>query len=576
MNVIAFYRDHLCSCLTSYRAQAGLSEEIPLSVEMPKNHGDFSTNAAMILSRGLKKPPRDVAEEILPLIKALPYIKDISIAGAGFINWNVTAELWHLTLDTIRHEKHSYGEPENPTSKIVNIEFISANPTGPLHIGHLRGAIFGDVLARLLKKTGHTVICEYYINDAGRQIDALARSLWYRYCEAYGQKPSEKPQDFYPGDYLIDAALTLKKRDGEKWLGREENFWLVPIRDFSVEAMMKNIRQDIDSLGIHFDYFSSEKELVESGQVASLIENLKARDLIYKGVLEKPKGLDDEKWEKREQWLFRSRDFGDDADRPLYKKDGSLTYFASDIAYHHAKYLRGADRLIDVLGADHTGYTDRIAAATHVICDQKIKLEAIFCQLVRLVDKNKIIKMSKRAGSFVTIRDLIDSVGADAIRFFMLMRKNDAPLDFDLGLVKEQSRNNPVFYVQYAHARCHSVFRMAENTFPDISPDLHAEPHIMNLPAMKALLRQMAFWPQLLAQASERAEPHRVSFYLFDLAAQFHSLWTQGRKEDGLRFVHAGNIRHTQTCLGIIEALTYIIASGLAILGIEPAKEMKG
>jgi arginyl-tRNA synthetase len=461
----------------------------------------------------------------------------------------------------------------------VNVEYVSANPTGPLHVGHARGAVFGDVLASLLDKAGYAVTREYYINDAGAQVDALARSVHWRYREALGDAMGEMPEGLYPGDYLVPVGKDLAERVGDKWRDGAEEAWLEEFRQLGVDAMMVQIRDDLAVLGIEQSVFTSERALVEAGMVDAVIETLESKDLIYVGVLEPPKGKTPDDWEERPQTLFRASDFGDDSDRPLKKSDGSWTYFASDLAYHLDKYRRGFKTLINVWGADHGGYVKRVAAGVKALTGGDAELDVKLCQLVRLLEDGEVAKMSKRAGTFVTLRDLVDSVGRDVVRFIMLTRKNDAQLDFDLVKVREQSRDNPVFYVQYAHARSYSVARMAKEAFPDADFTIEALQGA-NLARLTdsdelGLIKTIAAWPRTIEGAAEAYEPHRLAFYLYDLAAAFHALWSKAREDTSLRFVVADDPELTQARMALVLGVRTVVASGLRVMGVEPVEELR-
>jgi arginyl-tRNA synthetase len=512
-------------------------------------------------------------------IERHPDVVEASVAGPGFINLQLRDGFWQARLADILSAGTDYGSSAIGEGAAVNVEYVSANPTGPLHIAHARGAVIGDALASLLAKAGHKVTREYYINDAGAQVDVLARSTYLRYREALGEDIGTIPEGLYPGDYLKDTGAALAKRDGHKWMDKTESEWLAPVRAFAIESMMALIREDLKTLGIEQEVFSSERHLVEVGAVQKAVDTLKARDLIYVGVLEPPKGKTPDDWEPRPQTLFRATQFGDDVDRPLQKSDGSWTYFANDIAYHYDKFTRGFPTMIDIWGADHGGYIKRMQAAVTAITGGKGALDVKICQLVKLLRGGQPVKMSKRAGTFVTLREVVDEVGRDVVRFIMLTRKNDAPLDFDLEKVLEQSRDNPVFYVQYAHARASSVLRHAAEEMSDIdlSPSALAAAPVARLTdsAELGLIKLMASWPRLVESAAEAHEPHRVAFYLYDLAAAFHGLWNKGKDEASLRFLIAGDRDVTVARLAMVKALAVVLASGLGIFGVKPVEEMR-
>ncbi|MCP4328101.1 MAG: arginine--tRNA ligase [Alphaproteobacteria bacterium] len=552
-----------------------------VTVEPPRDsaHGDLSTNAAMVLAKQAGMKPRDLAAMIVERCRALPNVVEAEIAGPGFVNLRVAASVWLHELEIILREGTAYGESDMGGGALVNVEYVSANPTGPLHVGHARGTVFGDVLAALLEKTGHKVTREYYINDAGSQVDTLARSAYLRYREALGEDIGTIPSGLYPGAYLEVVGRALAARDGDKWRDVDEQEWLPVVRDFAISAMMDLVRDDLAALGVRQEVFTSERTLVDEGAVDAALAALQDRGLIYTGVLKPPKGKAPEDWEPRPQTLFRATEFGDDVDRPLRKSDGSWTYFASDIANHYDKYRRGFRAMIDVWGADHGGYIKRMKAAVAAVSDGEAELDVKICQMVNLLDNGAPIKMSKRAGSFVTMRAVIDEVGKDVIRFIMLTRKNDAPLDFDLAKVTEQSRDNPVFYVQYAHARHCSVMRQARETFPDADLSDAALAGVdlspLGSPEEMALVKAMATWPRALEAAAEAHEPHRLAFYLYDLAAAFHHLWTKGRDDASLRFVKADDMPATLARMALVRAMAIVIASGLEVFDVTPVEEMR-
>jgi arginyl-tRNA synthetase len=559
-----------------------------VTVEPPRDpaHGDLATNAAMVLARALKEDPMALAERIAAALAGRELVTGdyrgsgftAAAARPGFINVKLAPEVWRAQLRAILRAGTAFGDSRIGGGERVNVEFVSANPTGPMHVAHGRGAVVGDALAGLLAKAGFSVAREYYVNDAGAQVDILARSTHLRYREALGEAIGPIPEGFYPGDYLIEAGRALAERDGRKWLDRPEAEWLPSVREFAVAQMMALIRADLALLGINHDVFVSERELVEEGTVGACLAELEQRGLIYVGVLEAPKGKLPEDWEPRAQTLFRATRFGDDVDRPLKKSDGSWTYFAADIAYHRDKYRRGFRNLIDVWGADHGGYVKRMQAAVRGVTDGNASLDVKLCQLVRLLDKGSLVRMSKRAGTFVTLREVIDEVGKDVFRFIMLTRRNDQALDFDFAKVTEQSKDNPVFYVQYAHARAASVMRHAAEQFPgdDLSDRALAEAPLDRLsdPVELALIRELAGWPRVVESAAEAHEPHRIAFYLQDVAASFHALWNKGKDEAELRFILADDPSLTRARLALVRGLAIVIASGLAVIGVEPVEEM--
>jgi arginyl-tRNA synthetase len=584
MNPHRYIRDEILKALDGLVADGFLKEGLDYSrvaVEPPREaqHGDLATNAAMVLAKPAGLKPVELARELVAKIERHPDVVEASVAGPGFINLQLRDGFWQARLADILSAGNDYGSSAIGEGAAVNVEYVSANPTGPLHIAHARGAVIGDALASLLAKAGHKVTREYYINDAGAQVDVLARSTYLRYREALGEDIGVIPEGLYPGDYLKDTGAALARRDGRKWMDKAESEWLAPVRAFAIESMMALIREDLKALGIEQEVFSSERHLVEVGAVQKAVDTLKARDLIYVGVLEPPKGKTPEDWEPRPQTLFRATRFGDDVDRPLQKSDGSWTYFANDIAYHYDKFTRGFPTMIDIWGADHGGYIKRMQAAVTAITGGKGALDVKICQLVKLLRGGQPVKMSKRAGTFVTLREVVDEVGRDVVRFIMLTRKNDAPLDFDLEKVLEQSRDNPVFYVQYAHARASSVLRHAAEEMSDIdlSPSALAAAPVARLTdsAELGLIKLMASWPRLVESAAEAHEPHRVAFYLYDLAAAFHGLWNKGKDEASLRFLIAGDRDVTVARLAMVKALAVVIASGLGIFGVKPVEEMR-
>jgi arginyl-tRNA synthetase len=569
-------------------AEANWPEGIDVSrvvVEPPRDptHGDMATNAAMVLAKEAKAKPRDLAEQIASRLRADALIDKVDVAGPGFINLTLKPSAWAEALHTVLREGSEYGRLGGGSK--VNVEYVSANPTGPMHVGHCRGAVFGDALASLLEFAGHDVTREYYINDAGAQVDVLARSAFLRYREALGEDIGAIPDGLYPGDYLKPVGQVLAKEHGDKLRAMTEAEWLPIVRDKSIAMMMDEIKDDLAALNIRHDVFFSERSLIESGnnRVAETIDFLRAKGDIYEGRLPPPKGAPVEDWEDREQLLFRATAHGDDVDRPLIKSDGSYTYFASDIAYHKNKFDRGFADMIDVWGADHGGYIKRMQAAVNAVTADKATLDVKIVQLVRLLRSGEPVKMSKRAGDFVTLREVVDEVGKDAVRFMMLYRKNDAVLDFDLAKVIEQSRDNPVFYVQYGHARGHSIFRNAREAFPDLPEDSESrlawlgEAALERLsdPAELDLLRRLAIYPRTLEAAAAAHEPHRIAFYLYDLASEFHALWTKGRDLPYLRFIINNDAQLTKARLAMVQGVVSVLASGLAILGVHAPDEMR-
>ena len=552
-----------------------------VTVEPPREaaHGDVATNAAMVVAGAAGMKPRDLGAALAARLADHPEVTSAQVAGPGFVNLTLSPGFWQARVAEILRAGTAYGDCDTGAGRAVNVEYVSVNPTGPMHVGHGRGAVVGDALAALLEKAGYRVTREFYINDAGAQVDILARSLHLRYREASGEDIGEFPKDHYPGDYLIPVAQKIANRDGDKWLKAPEDAWLPALRDFAVDAMMALIRADLEALGVGHDVFTSERALAESGAVDAAVTELESRGLIYVGVLEPPKGKLSDDWEARPQTLFRATGFGDDADRPLKKSDGSWTYFASDIAYHRDKYRRGFAKMIDVWGADHKGYVKRMQAAVHAVSQGAATLDVRLCNLVNLLEGGRPVKMSKRAGSFVTLGEVIDRVGRDAVRFIMLTRNNEAALDFDLAKVMEQSRDNPVFYVQYAHARVCSLLRHAAEAFPGIRLDdsslAAADLSRLDDPGELAMMKLLAGWPRLVESAAETAEPHRVAYFLTEFAASFHGFWTRGNEDASLRFIKPEDAPLTLARLALARAAAVVIASGLAVMGVEPVEEMR-
>ncbi|MEI6557777.1 MAG: arginine--tRNA ligase [Rhodospirillaceae bacterium] len=579
MNVFKGFRQQLLDVLGDM-VEAG---ELPagvdtarVTVEPPREavHGDVSTNAAMVLAGQVKANPRQLAPKIAARLSALAGVTGVEVAGPGFINLRFTAGFWQAQIGAILRAGPAYGDSDAGAGQPVNVEYVSANPTGPLHAAHARGAVVGDALANLLEKAGFAVTREYYINDAGAQVDVLGRSTYLRYREALGEPIGEIPPGLYPGDYLKEIGQALAAADGARWREAPESVWLPVMREFAIQTIMAGIRQDLTALGVRIQVFSSERALVAAGAVQQAFETLSARGLIYEGVLEPPKGKIPEDWEPRPQTLFRATHFGDDVDRPLRKSDGSWTYFANDIAYHFDKWRRGATVLIDVWGADHGGYIKRMQAATAAITGGGAALDVKICQLVHLMDRGVPVKMSKRAGTFVTLSDVIERVGADVVRFIMLTRRNDQTLEFDFAKVTEQSKDNPVFYVQYCHARCRSVLRLAGEPAAET---LAAGAPLDRLSGAEELelIRLLAGWPRLVEAAAEAHEAHRVAFFLYDLAAGFHALWNKGKDDTTMRFLVEGDAGLTLARLALVKAVATVVASGLKVIGVEPVEELR-
>jgi arginyl-tRNA synthetase len=556
-------------------------------VEPPKDatHGDMATNAAMVLAKDAKAKPRDLADKIADKLRADPIVQAVDVAGPGFINLTLKPAAWFDALRTVVASGDGYGRSTVGAKEKVNVEYVSANPTGPMHVGHCRGAVFGDALATLLSFAGYDVAKEYYINDAGAQVDVLARSAFLRYREALGESIGEIPEGLYPGDYLKPVGETLAKEQGDKLLKQAETEWLPIVRAKAIAMMMDMIKGDLAALNIKHDVFFSERSLIAGGadQVGATIADLRAKGDVYEGRLPPPKGAPVEDYEDREQTLFRATAFGDDVDRPLKKSDGSYTYFASDIAYHKNKFDRGFHNMVDVWGADHGGYIKRVQAAIKAVTGGKGTLDVKIVQLVKLLRNGEPVKMSKRSGDFVTLREVVDEVGSDAVRFMMLFRKNDAVLDFDMAKVLEQSKDNPVFYVQYGHARGHSIFKNARETVPSLPLDDAERRAFLSAarverladPVELSLIRQLALFPRMLEAAALAHEPHRIAFYLYDLASEFHALWTKGRDLPHLRFIIENDAEITIARLALVQGVVSVLASGLAILGVHAPNEMR-
>ncbi|WP_439155258.1 arginine--tRNA ligase [Yoonia sp.] len=579
MNLFADIRVLVMDCLDQLTAEGflpgGLSTDA-VAVEPPRDaaHGDMATNAAMVLAKPAKMNPRAIAEALAARLQSDPRVASAEVAGPGFLNMRLASGVWQDVVRTVLSDA-GFGRSTLGQGQKILVEYVSANPTGPLHVGHTRGAVFGDALASLLGYAGYDVTREYYINDGGAQVDVLARSVYLRYLEAHGQDVAFE-DGTYPGDYLIPVGQALKDKVGDAYVGKSEQVWLEEVRAFATDAMMALIRDDLAQLGIMMDSFFSEKSLYGSGLIEKAIAELDAKGLIYQGVLEPPKGKVPEDWEPREQTLFKSTAHGDDVDRPVQKSDGAWTYFAPDIAYHYDKVQRGFDALIDVFGADHGGYVKRMKAAVSALSDGRVPLDIKLTQLVKLYKNGEPFKMSKRAGTFVTLRDVVDAVGKDVTRFHMLTRKNDAPLDFDFDKVLEQSKDNPVFYVNYAYARVNSAVGKAA-AIADVSDATLVDVDLSGLShdAELTLIRKLAEWPRLVEIAAKGHEPHRIAFYLYDLASDFHALYHHGNSQPALRFVQEGDSDTTQTKIALIRAVAIVISQGLGILGVTPAEEMR-
>lgn len=580
MNLFAEARQEVERALAALITRGVLPEGIDtgnVAVEPPRDpsHGDMATNAAMVLAKPAGRKPRELADALVEELSGNTSFAEVSVAGPGFINLRLAPAEWQRVVGAVLARGVDYGRSDIGQGKRVNVEFVSANPTGPLHVGHTRGAVFGDALANLLAFAGWEVVREYYVNDGGAQVDTLGRSAYQRYREANGEAVEIGP-GLYPGDYLVPVGEGLREKFGDTLMNVPEEEWLPKVRDYAIDAMMDLIREDLSALGVKMDHFFSERALYGTGRIEATLAELEGKDLIYTGVLEPPKGKTPEDWEPRPQTLFRSTAHGDDVDRPIRKADGSWTYFAPDIAYHKDKIDRGFDLLIDVLGADHGGYVKRLKAAVSALSDGQVELDVKLCQLVRLFKGGAEFKMSKRAGTFITLRDVLDEVGPDVTRFTMLTRRNDAPLDFDFAKALEQAKENPVWYVQYANARTHSAFRRAEElgVAPDEGALAGADLSMLTDPGEIDIIRRLAEWPRQVETASVAHEPHRITFYLYDLASAFNSHWNRGQDEPGLRFVLADNAELTRARLALVMAVRVVISSGLAILGVAPMHEM--
>ncbi len=575
---MSFLQNKLNKAITD--ALAGI---IPLNdgkfdhnLEIPKDesHGDFSTNIAMRYAKLIAMNPRELAQKIVDILQVNPIFAKVDIAGAGFINMTMSTEFWAESLVDINFDDN-FGQSDIGRGEKTLVEFISANPTGPLHVGHARGAVFGAALARLLQFTGHKVLTEYYINDAGSQINALADSVYFRYQELHGTAQGDLPEHCYPGEYITECARDLMAKHGDEFLNQPRENWQKPIQLFAIDAMMNIIKGDCELLNIRQESFISERKLVEAGKVQEAIEFLTKSGDVYRGVLTPPKGMKLDDWEAREQLLFASSKYGDDIDRPLQKSDGSYTYFANDIANHYDKYHRGFTNLINIFGADHAGYIKRMKSATTAISKGNARLDILTMQIVRFMKNGEPLKMSKRAGNFVALSDLIHDIGADAIKIFMLSRKPDTQMDFDYAEVCNQSKENPVFYLHYANARTYSVEKMLYEAFPDF--EIEWNPKIMALLSHELeikLIKKINYFPKIIEQAAIAHEPHRIVFAMIDCAAAFHALWTKGREENGLRFVKPENRELTLARIGLILTFRRILAIGADIIGVNLLEQL--
>jgi len=583
MNIFNALRKDVERSIATLQAAGELPADLPLhaiSVEPPRDpaHGDVALNAAMVLAKPAGKPPRVLAERLAADLRALPDVASVEIAGPGFINLRFADAFWQRQVMAIAGAGEAYGRSGLGAGRKVNVEYVSANPTGPMHMGHCRGAVVGDALADVLAAVGFDVTREYYINDAGGQVDTLARSVHLRYAEALGRDIGEIPEGLYPGDYLVPVGVALAREHGPRFLDAPEADWLRLFKRAAVEAMMARIKVDLETLGIRHDLFTSEQALNDRGEIADTLQWLTVAGLVYEGVLEKPKGEVPDDWEPRPQTLFRATRFGDDVDRPLRKSNGDWTYFAADIAYHRDKARRGFEALVNVWGADHGGYVKRMAAAVAALSDGRMRFDVLLCQMVRLFRDGEPVKMSKRSGSFVTLAEVVEEVGRDVVRFMMLTRRADAQLDFDFGKVVEQSRDNPVFYVQYAHARISSVLRKFKeinlNTAVTIA---ESRPEVLSGLVVEeelGLIRTACQFPRVVEAAAMAREPHRIAFYLGDLAAAVHTLWTRGNEDPSLRFIIADDADLTAARVAMLASVRQVLRNGLKLMGAEPVEEM--
>ena len=586
MNIFALAGEAVRQALLALQQEGRLAQDIELSgldIQEPRDpsHGDLASNAAMVLAKRAKAKPRDLAQLIADKLLDQTDFTKADVAGPGFINLTLSGDVWCRLISTVLANKTTYGQSELGKGKSAQVEYVSANPTGPMHIGHCRGAVFGDTLANLLAFAGYDVSREYYVNDAGAQVDKLGQSALLRYREALGDTIGEIPEGLYPGEYMKAIGQVLVERYGNSLLDMPTDEALDIARSSAIEALLSEIKNDLAALNIQHDVFFSERSLstAERDQVAEAIELLRKKSLIYEGRLPKPLGHEDDEWEDREQTLFRSTDFGDDMDRALKKSDGSYTYFANDVAYHLNKIERGFSLYFNVLGADHVGYIPRLKAVVEALSDNSANFETPVTQLVKVLRDGQPVRMSKRAGTFVALRDVVDEVGSDPVRFMMMMRKHDSPLDFDLAKVVEQSKDNAVFYVQYAHARAESVFRVAAETFPELTKNSdsvrNADLTLLYDVGERALIREIARFPRVVESAAREREPHRVPFYLYDLASAFHHQWARGNDSPQLRFSQIDNVKVTASRLALVLATQKVISSGLHILGVQAPLEMR-
>ena len=579
MNIVNYYREAISDIILDEFSLK--NDDIKnISFEFPKETGlgDFSTNAAMALAGKLKKAPNEIAESIVHFLNKNPDIENVDIAGKGFINIKIKKKVWQNLIYEIIKNKSSYGDTDLGNKEKINVEYVSANPTGPLHVGHTRGAVFGDTLSNILVKVGYDVCREYYVNDAGEQIDKLARSSFVRYQESCGIDSVSIPEGLYPGDYLISVGDQIKEIYGNELLDKEEGYWLPLVKKISIYEMLKIIKKDLKSLNIEHDVFTSEFDLLNNGFVEKIFNELNNKDLLYEGETSPPKGSDLKEWVKKKHILFKSKNFGDDEDRVVKKHDGSWTYFMPDIAYHKDKSIRGFKKMINVWGADHSGYISRVTSAVNAITDNKASLEVKVCQLVRLTRGNEVVKMSKRSGSFIALKEMVDEVGRDAVRFMMVTRKNDAPLDFDYELVKEQTKDNPIFYIQYAHARiCSVIRRVKEDKLFEVNDEslLESDVNLLDKVDDIELIKIVSNFPRIIEQSAIYREPHRLAFYLKDLASSFHSYWNLGNENADFKVINKEDINVSRARLALIRSVGITIAEGLNLLGIEALEELR-
>ena len=579
MNIVNYYREAISDIILDEFSLK--NDDIKnISFEFPKETGlgDFSTNAAMALAGKLKKAPNEIAESIVHFLNKNPDIENVDIAGKGFINIKIKKKVWQNLIYEIIKNKSSYGDTDLGNKEKINVEYVSANPTGPLHVGHTRGAVFGDTLSNILVKVGYDVCREYYVNDAGEQIDKLARSSFVRYQESCGIDSVSIPEGLYPGDYLISVGDQIKEIYGNELLDKEEGYWLPLVKKISIYEMLKIIKKDLKSLNIEHDVFTSEFDLLNNGFVEKIFNELNNKDLLYEGETSPPKGSDLKEWVKKKHILFKSKNFGDDEDRVVKKHDGSWTYFMPDIAYHKDKSIRGFKKMINVWGADHSGYISRVTSAVNAITDNKASLEVKVCQLVRLTRGNEVVKMSKRSGSFITLKEMVDEVGRDAVRFMMVTRKNDAPLDFDYELVKEQTKDNPIFYIQYAHARiCSVIRRVKEDKLFEVNDEslLESDVNLLDKVDDIELIKIVSNFPRIIEQSAIYREPHRLAFYLKDLASSFHSYWNLGNENADFKVINKEDINVSRARLALIRSVGITIAEGLNLLGIKALEELR-